>query len=116
MFEAAAGFAALSTQLEIGRWEDHVRRMDDRRHASAMDALFRQEFINTYNHLVDKHNALLRDVRRYEQEMRGAVDQRDRRIAQLEQEMAQLRAELDTANATVRIYVEQGLRDIRSGR
>ena len=52
------GLSALSFQLEAYRWEDHFRRVRERKHeAQASDEL--DFVIAQYNHVVGRYNALL---------------------------------------------------------
>ncbi|MGH7222913.1 MAG: hypothetical protein ACRELF_06780 [Gemmataceae bacterium] len=110
MFEYGA-LAALSSQLEIYRWEDHYQQMREIRRANAQADLIHQQMIAAYNSVVQKFNNLLSEVERYEEEMKSLLTERDQRIAELEQELTDLRAAKAESDEKVRKYaLERAIR------
>jgi phage shock protein A len=97
MFDIGAGI--LSNQLEIYRWEDHFRRMRDRRNditiADMQQALadlgqHYRHAVAQHNQLVDRYNAKLEENKRVVAAHATAIAQKDQRISELEENYEQL--------------------------
>ncbi len=115
MFEYGA-LAALSTQLEIYRWGDHYQQMREIHRANAEADLFNQQMIAAYNGVVQKFNNLLSDVERYDEEMKSLLFERDRKITELERELAEVRASKAESDQKVQNYARERIRRIMSGK
>jgi len=113
-----SGALLLSSQLAQDRFFDGLAEAR-RNNAEAADLAWLNNALDTmiarHNAAVRAHNTLLRDAQAYERRVNDQLRQQDQRIAQLEQELGELRAAKAESDEKVMNYAAERANRVMSG-